>query len=223
MLIKNIFGIFVCCFVSGVSYSKNIEWYVDNQLYANTSCESGDDVILPAAPTKQGYTFTGWNAYIPIEYLESTGTQYIDTKVYQKDAKQYGMSLKYEYSNATSNTTGSVCGFMGFGDSSNNWGQPYNVGYGRKSELWGGRPNRLIFESNINISPNTVYYDNFSVNVENGTATRMFNGYTQNATGIPFSPGEANYTQSVFLFAANGGWGSPAQNVSIRLYYAKFF
>ena len=52
-----------------------------NAVSSTTTCESGGDVILPATPTKYGYTFQGWKIknYIPIEYLESTGTQYIDT------------------------------------------------------------------------------------------------------------------------------------------------
>ena len=59
----------------------NMNWYVDNNTYAQTTCESGGDIILPGTPTKHGYDFTGWVSYTPIEYLESTGIQYIDTGV----------------------------------------------------------------------------------------------------------------------------------------------
>lgn len=46
---------------------------------STTTCESGGDVILPATPTKYGYTFQGWKLkqITPVEYLESTGTQRI--------------------------------------------------------------------------------------------------------------------------------------------------
>lgn len=61
--------------------SINIDWIVDNETYTTTTCNIGDDLILPAAPTKYGYTFQGWLTYIPIEYIESTGTQWIDTLI----------------------------------------------------------------------------------------------------------------------------------------------
>lgn len=38
----------------------NINWANNNQLYTTTTCEIGGDVVLPAAPTKRGYTFKGW-------------------------------------------------------------------------------------------------------------------------------------------------------------------
>ena len=51
-----------------------------------TTCESGGNLVLPPAPTKTGYDFIGWLAnYTPIEYLESTGTQYINTGVILND------------------------------------------------------------------------------------------------------------------------------------------
>ncbi len=60
-----------------------MDWIVDNETYTTTTCNIGDDLILPAAPTKYGYTFQGWVAYTPIEYIESTGTgmQWIDTLI----------------------------------------------------------------------------------------------------------------------------------------------
>ena len=60
----------------------NQYWYnEDNTLYSQTTCSTGGDINLPTAPTKYGYDFVGWGKllYIPIEYLESTGTQWIDT------------------------------------------------------------------------------------------------------------------------------------------------
>lgn len=59
----------------------DIDWMVDNITYAQTTCEYGNDLNLPATPTKYGYVFRGWNkpTYLQLEYIESTGTQYIDT------------------------------------------------------------------------------------------------------------------------------------------------
>ena len=60
----------------------NLSWYVDNHVYQTTTCETGGNVTPPTAPTKKGYTFQEWLTYTPIEYLESTGTQWIDTRAY---------------------------------------------------------------------------------------------------------------------------------------------
>ena len=60
----------------------DIDWIVDGQTYDSTTCNMGGDVTLPPTPSKTGYTFMGWQIdYTPIEYLESTGTQYIDTGI----------------------------------------------------------------------------------------------------------------------------------------------
>ena len=40
----------------------DINWYKDNQLYQTTTCEIGNDVLLPTAPTKRGHIFKGWMA-----------------------------------------------------------------------------------------------------------------------------------------------------------------
>jgi hypothetical protein len=60
-------------------FAHTIEWYVDGTLLSTTTCESGDDITPPTVPAKYGYHFRKWAEYQPIEYLESTGTQYIDT------------------------------------------------------------------------------------------------------------------------------------------------
>ena len=69
----------------GVVHADTItlNWLNDDKTVSSTtSCTIGGDVILPTPPTKYGYTFQGWSAnYIPIEYIESTGTQWIDTGI----------------------------------------------------------------------------------------------------------------------------------------------
>ena len=77
-----LFGIFIC--VTAFAQTININWIVDGQQYGTpTTCEYSGDVILPTPPTKYGYTFAGWepSEYIFLEYIESTGTQWIDTGV----------------------------------------------------------------------------------------------------------------------------------------------
>ena len=62
--------------------TETINWYVGDTVYATNTCTTGGNIILPTAPTKYGYTFQGWATYTPIEYLESTGTQWINTSAY---------------------------------------------------------------------------------------------------------------------------------------------
>ena len=74
--------------------TETINWYMDGNTYATTQCETGSDIILPQTPYKYGYTFNGWFGYTPIEYLESTGTQYIDTGyIYQNEAHKVAITL----------------------------------------------------------------------------------------------------------------------------------
>ena len=39
-----------------------INWGVDSSIYDTTTCEIGNDVLLPTTPTKRGYIFRGWTA-----------------------------------------------------------------------------------------------------------------------------------------------------------------
>lgn len=52
----------LCLLCCGVAFAGQvtINWGADNQTYTTTTCEVGGDVILPAPPTKRGYTFRGW-------------------------------------------------------------------------------------------------------------------------------------------------------------------
>ena len=54
--------IFLCMFYSAAfATTVNYNWLVDGTSYAQTTCETGDDLILPTpTPTKYGYHFVGW-------------------------------------------------------------------------------------------------------------------------------------------------------------------
>lgn len=70
--------IFVCTF----TFAHTINWYVGDQIISTTTCDSGDNITPPTAPAKYGYHFKGWkNLYTSLEYIESTGTQWIDTGI----------------------------------------------------------------------------------------------------------------------------------------------
>ena len=110
-------AIFIC--ITAHAKTETINWYMDGTLYDTTTCQTGGDITLPQTPTKYGYTFQGWAEYIPIEYLESTGTQYIDTGlVFNTPSTRLDYSLKVsvlgrEQKNGTfvSNETSTNTGF----------------------------------------------------------------------------------------------------------------
>ena len=85
---KRIIFLLTTIFTCTCSYAEtiNLHWLNDNgTTYTESTCTVDDDLIIPTTPpTKYGYTFTGWDLlpYISLEYIESTGTQYIDTGIY---------------------------------------------------------------------------------------------------------------------------------------------
>lgn len=54
---------FLFCFVS-YAQTETTKWYVNGELYATTSCESGGDIDVPTSPENFGYNFEGWESAI---------------------------------------------------------------------------------------------------------------------------------------------------------------
>ncbi len=88
---KKFFVILGLVFVCITAFAHSVEWYVDGSLYQTTTCEAGDNITPPTAPTKYGYSFAGWEKvlYTELEYIESTGTQYIDTGIAVSDNNSF--------------------------------------------------------------------------------------------------------------------------------------
>ena len=82
--------------------TETINWYVDGNVYQTTMCESGDNITPPTAPNKRGYTFQGWQTYVPIEYLEATGTQWIDPQIINSLSKENLDRVSHEINETTS-------------------------------------------------------------------------------------------------------------------------
>ena len=97
-----IFGAILCANVAHAQ-TETITWDVDG-VTTTTTCESGGNITLPTAPTKPGYMFVGWSDFTPIEYIESTGTQLIDTGFKPNQNTRVVM----EYMVPTCNTGGGV-------------------------------------------------------------------------------------------------------------------
>ena len=62
----------------GIAAAHTINWH-DGNTTTQTTCNAGDNITPPTPIGKYGYHFIEWAEYQKIEYLESTGTQYIDT------------------------------------------------------------------------------------------------------------------------------------------------
>ena len=68
---------------SGVlANTVNINWLVDGETYAQTTCATGADLILPTAPTKYGYTFQGWHFDEIVGAVSQQGTPTPTNPVY---------------------------------------------------------------------------------------------------------------------------------------------
>ena len=75
--------IVLCTVFTSIAIANTTNWYVDGTLYQTTSCLSGNDVTPPNAPTKRGYTFSGWmNADLIIGTWSQSGTPSPTNPVY---------------------------------------------------------------------------------------------------------------------------------------------
>ena len=102
-----LFGIFVC--FSGFAETETINWYVENQTYATTTCESGSDIILPNNPTKYGYTFMGWKTnFKPIEYIEGAGVQYFSQYIDTGIKPNQNIKFRVKFNTPAANLAGTV-------------------------------------------------------------------------------------------------------------------
>ena len=87
----------------------DLHWYADsdtttemNVANASQSCTYDGTLTPPATiPTKTGYTFKGWtvrglpDGYTRLEYIESSGTQYIDTGVSSYTDTFFNMEVSF--------------------------------------------------------------------------------------------------------------------------------
>lgn len=193
MLKLNIFCLFLisATFVARAD-TETLQWYVDGNLYTTTQCESGGDVTLPPTPTKTGYTFDGWMDYVPIEYLRSTGTQYIDTGI--KVNSDYSVEAKGIF----------ICGTVAFGQQGYSWGGPFVLAIACSSgdSSWGN--NKANSTSSV-LGINNL--DVFTLKIDkNGI-------YTDGIKKVSFSPpGTISYAGSNLLLfatkASSEGWSS---------------
>lgn len=135
--------------------------------------------------------------YTPVKYLESTGTQYIDTGVVPYKNQKYDI----KFSMVEINKNQVIFGSRSSGDYSNSKNQIYlNVNVANKVLLYLGTKNNNLFNSVI---VNKEYSINNSIN-------ELENDFDDKAT------------ESLYLFAMNNQKNIIA-NASARLYYFKIY
>ena len=94
----------------------NAEFYVDNELYRTVATEVGAQIVAPEAPTKAGYTFTGWNPEVGVMGVEdvrfdakfSAGIVGYKVETYEMDVNGNYGDAAIEDKSATTGETVSV-------------------------------------------------------------------------------------------------------------------
>ena len=109
----------------------NLNWYDgDEKLTVNSnaqSCTYDGTLTVPPQPTKPGYTFNGWKVipvpggFTELEYIESTGTQWINTEYVYTDNTTAHIIIDTVFTNGSSD------GWRSHGLSGSRYGGP-NVG-----------------------------------------------------------------------------------------------
>lgn len=177
----------------------NLAWYNDDDLMsvqntANT-CSYDGGITLPSSnPTKTGYTFTGWavstptvpSGYTQLQYLTSTGTQYIDTSVYfdiSKNFRVIGNILNPNVSNRK----------VIVGNYSGDSSVVYNLEFGGSSNSKPG-----YFRNYISISGTTDRWSSFATPANTLiTYDTLYNGTSRTITNvIQYSGTIKNYSFS---------------------------
>ena len=86
-------SIFTCAIATAAT--ETTEWWVDGEVYATTSCETGGDISTPPQnPTKKGYTFQGWETAV---YDMSTLDATINGTDFTFNSNTHKWRIKFSY------------------------------------------------------------------------------------------------------------------------------
>ena len=209
-IILTLTAIFMC--ITAHAKTETLNWYIGGNIYATTTCESGNDILLPTTPTKRGYTFKGWASYIPIEYLESTGTQWIDTNV-QFNSLTMSFDIVFETNYIPSNYTF----LFGAGSSSS------------ENRFW-----LIVGSNNTQIGYGTQYYDAISVqnkkirykaDIDETNAYFSFIDTSANQNILYVTKNKQNFVtnNNIFLFRTNRVQVSSDSTYRGKIYSCKIY
>lgn len=89
-LIIFLFGMFL--FIPVFGETETTQWYIDGELYATTTCESGGDITMPTLPERFGYNFDGW---MPAIYDISTLDASINGSTVSSGGTKWNVTFSY--------------------------------------------------------------------------------------------------------------------------------
>lgn len=170
------------------------------------SCVGLYDLVTKKFYTSSGGPLLGYeiDKYIPIEYIESNGNQYIDTGIAWNKANSYKMTTKVVYT--TTSPANQIMGFTG------NRG----CGIGSEYATW--------WEcSSHPFAANTTYNLEWGLDGPSGDNYRTINGTTFSQSG----GGAANWVGNMYLFAAHltssQASFQPSYHCHCKMYEAKIY
>lgn len=196
-----------------IAATENINWYIENDIYTTTTCETGGDILLPPPPTKYGYTFIGWSGdFTPVEYIESTGTQYIDTEWHLTDTQlDFEIDLTFAKAADLQENYAVIAGVNlgASGEKQYYLLQYYATSTNLVSVCNADRTNKI----NFSIDENAINSFNIKYSDSKTTVTYTNTGETQYAENTIHDRGDYN----LYLFASNTLKGAQ-QFSKIKLY-----
>ena len=190
----------------------NLHWLnEDGSTYQNSTCVIDSDLILPSTPpTKYGYTFTGWKfvSYKPIEYLESTGTQWIDTEYIPNTTTHIKAKIKYNsVTNGETATFGAGEWYYNQSFDMYTWNNKYQFNYG----------NTYIYGINANVGD--VVEIDFNRNVLKYTV----NNIQQNTINFPSINFSSPYEMRLYAVKNRDSISSPTVMGIVSIYYFQIY
>ena len=197
--------ILLCVLFTGVAAAETIDitWHnEDRTTYDTTTCNVGDTLVLPTTPTKRGYTFLGWVKYTPIEYIESTGTQWINT-----DIVSNGIGLKTEVKLQLTTNTSADQAIIGRSGPAG-----YEVYFSQRKYIGTYHQNQQESVVYIDYLPGTLYTINSEMT--NTGIYQNVNGLSYIYTGNMDNLSPAN----ILLFRHNSKY-----NAYAKVYYVKIW
>lgn len=200
----SLFSLLLC--VIAYADTINLHWLNhDGTNYTNTTCVVNSDLILPSTPpTRYGYTFTGWKItnYTPLEYIESTETQWIDTGI--KQSLYTGnliVNATFQYNVATANKW-----LMGV--SATTYFMPLLIRGG-------------YFVSNIGTGGTDINTQAADTNKHSMICDSVNKIITIDGTQYAYTSNAANIAKNIYLFGLNNN-GSAYGLANLKIYKTSF-